>query len=190
MKTRTYEALLVLQLNATAIKYCEDYWKCMHYRLYTSLNKSECLFTKKFGSGELHSTNHSFVIKEIRRAYDTDGCAWWVFLDFLKVFYTVNLKISNKMKYRGIWGTTSDWFKSYVANRMLQTSIEGVTSTQLPITYGVPQWSFFCPFFFLIFNHNKAIKHSIIHDFTDDTLQTHFTVTSRLKNPPVLKFWP
>lgn len=89
------------------------------------------------------------------------------------------------MKYRGIWGTTSDWFKSYVANRMLQTSIEGVTSTQLPITYGVPQWSFCCPFFFLIFNRNKAIKHSIIHDFTDDTLQTHFTVTSRLKNPPV-----
>ena len=36
-----------------------------------------------------------------------------------------------KMEYHGTRGLTSDWFKSYLANRLQQTTIQEITSSQL-----------------------------------------------------------
>lgn len=72
---------------------------------------------------------------------------------------------------------------------MRHTSTEEVTSSQIPMAYGVPQGSVFWRVFLLIImnDHNETIKKSIIGYFTDDTLETYFTVTSHLKTNQYLK---
>ena len=141
--------------------------QCIHRRLYKFLNKGNRLSAKQFGFRNIHSTNHALIriTEEIRRALDNDEFACGLFLDFQKAFDTVNHKILlTKMEYNGIRGITSDWFKSYLANRQQQTTIQKITSSQLEISYGVPQGSVFEQLLFQIYvnDFNKAIEHPII----------------------------
>ena len=125
----------------------------MHGRLYKFLNKTNRLYAKQFGFRNIHSTNHALIsiTEEIRRALDHDEFACGVFLDFQEAFDTVNHKILlTKMEYHGIRGLASDWFKSYLTNRVQQTSIQEITSPQLEIIYGIPQGSLLGPLLFLI----------------------------------------
>ena len=92
----------------------------------------------------LFSTNHALIsiTEEIRRTLDNDEFTCGVFLDFQKAFDMANHTILlTKLEYHGIRGHGSDWFKSYLANRLQQTSFQKTTSSQLEITYGVPQRS-------------------------------------------------
>ena len=75
------------------------------------------------------------------------------------------------MEYYGIRGITSDLFRSYLPNRMQQTSIEEVSYSQQQIAYGMPHGLVVRPFLFLIFINelNKAVKHSIFRHFPDET---------------------
>ena len=68
--------------------------KLLHKRLYSFLDPSKCLFDSKFGCRP-HSTNHPLITitKHIRSALDKNKFAYGVFLDFLKVFDTVNYGI-------------------------------------------------------------------------------------------------
>ena len=148
--------------------------QCMHGKLCKFLNKINHLYAKQFGFRNTLSTNHALIsiTEEIKRALDNDEFSCGVFLGFQKAFDTINHKILlTKLEYHGIRGLGSDWFKSFLANRLQQTSIQEKTSSQLKITYGVPQDSVLGSFLFLIYINdlNKAIEHSIIYHFADDT---------------------
>ena len=54
------------------------------------------------------------------------------------------------MEYHGIRGLVPNWFKSYLTNRLQQTSIQEITSPQLERTYGIPQGSHLGPLLFLL----------------------------------------
>ena len=125
--------------------------QCIHGRVYKFLYKTYRLYAKQFGFRNTHSTNHVLIsiTEQIRRALDNDEFACGVFLDFQKALDTVNHKILlTKMEYHGIKGLASDWFKSYLANRLQQRSIQEITSSQLEITYGVPKGSVLGPLLF------------------------------------------
>ena len=146
----------------------------MHGRLCKFLNKTNHLYAKQFGFRNTLSTNHALIsiTEEIKGALDNDEFSCGVFLGFQKAFDTINHRILlTKLEYHGIRGLGSDWFKSFLANRLQQTSIQEKTSSQLEITYGVLQDSVLGSFLFLIYINdlNKAIEHSIIYHFADDT---------------------
>ena len=63
-----------------------------------------------------------------------------------------------------------DLFKSYLTNRKSHTIINGVKSSILSITHGVPQGSVLGPLLFLVYidDLNHVVKHSTVRHFADD----------------------
>ena len=66
---------------------------------------------------------------------------------------------------------THDWLNSYLTNRSQFVSILGHESATLPQPHGVPQGSVLGPLLFLIYINDlhRAIKHSRVYHFADDT---------------------
>ena len=89
-----------------------------------------------------------------------------------KAFDTVNHSILiNKLNHYGIRGVRNDWFRSYLFNRSQYVSIDGFDSDTIEVRHGVPQGSVLGPLLFLLYINDlhKAIKHSSVYHFADDT---------------------
>ena len=100
------------------------------------------LCKKQFGFR--HSTTHALLelTKKIRLANDNEKYSCGVFLDLQKVFTTVNHNILlKKLEIYGTRGIKNKWFQSFLKDRKQYTTIQGITSDQNSIDYGVPQGS-------------------------------------------------
>ena len=110
------------------------------------------------------------------------------FLDFQRAFDTVNHKISiGKLNHHRVRELSLDWFKLYLTNRQQNTSIKGIFSDSLKVSYGEPQVSILGPLLFLIYNNdlNNAIAHSMVQHFADNTNITfsHKSLSHKFINP-------
>ena len=73
-------------------------------------------------------------------------------IDLKKAFDTVDTDILiSKLECAGIRNNTLRWCKSYRSNRSQRTIANGNTSSNLPITCGVPEGSVLGALFFLVF---------------------------------------
>ena len=73
--------------------------------------------SRQFGFRNKHSRTHALtdLIQTIRKAIDDDEFACGVFLDFKKVFDTVNHEILlKKLEHYKVRGHTLKWFTSYL----------------------------------------------------------------------------
>ena len=93
-------------------------------------------------------------------------------MDLSKAFDTLDHNILlNKLQHYGIRGIALDWFRNYLTDRTQYVSIDGVNSTQLHVSCGVPQGSILGPLLFLIYINDLATvsKTAITILFADDT---------------------
>ena len=101
--------------------------KIVHDQLYIYLENNNIFCKYQFGFRTNHLTNHALteIIKRIRNACDKGLYTCGVYLDLQKAFDTVNQNILlAKLKHYGIKGTSFDWFKSFICDRVQYTSID------------------------------------------------------------------
>ena len=81
------------------------------------------------------------------------------YIDFKKAFDTVNHTILfKKNSHFGLSQGIADWIGSYISNRMQCCTVNGLTSSILPIKCGVLQGSILDPMFFLLYINDLSDK--------------------------------
>ena len=148
--------------------------KAVFIQLYDYINENELFYKSQYGFRTLHSTETAsleitdIITKELDRGKLPIG----IFLDLSKAFDTLDHNILlKKLKHYGIRDTELKWFKSYLTNRTQYVSFDGIHSSMLPITTGVPQGSILGPLLFIIYMNDihRACKHFHPILFADDT---------------------
>ena len=93
-----------------------------------------------------------------------------ILLDFSKAFNKVNhLKLLYKLQLHGVQGKTLGWIESFLIGRTQCVVLDGDTSTELPVSSGVPQGSVLGPILFLYINDLPDKIQSNVRLFADDT---------------------
>ena len=101
--------------------------KIIRDTLHMCLENNNVFYKYPFEFRENNSTNQALteITEQIRNACDKGLYTCGVCLDLQKAFDTVNQNILlAKLKHYGIKGTSFDWFKSFICDRVQYTSID------------------------------------------------------------------
>ena len=145
----------------------------IHSQMDSYLENNNLLTVAQNGFRTKHSTIQTIFdyLSELTEAYNNNLDTIAVYIDFKKAFDTVNHKILlDKLKTFNFDDSTSKLLKSYLTNRLQSTFINGSTSEEGLITYGVPQGSVLGPKLFLMFINDltTCIKNCKYFLYADD----------------------
>lgn len=149
--------------------------RVMKVRLLKYLESHSYFYSGQYGFRPDTSTTSAAVdlTVALQGALDDHMLAAAVFIDLKKAFDTVDHKILlQKLENAGIRGFALEWFRSYLNSRTQFIEINGIRSSCLPISYGVPQGSILGPLLFLIYINDIGTLELAgkISLFADDTV--------------------
>ena len=140
--------------------------RIVHNRLSSFLEENNILDPNQGGFRKGHSTVNTIskltndIFEGINKGDLTTSC----FIDMAKAFDTVNhVILCKKLAKLGIKGNIFKWIQNYLSDRKQCTFANGMVSSLLDITCGVPQGSILGPLFFIIYvNDMKHVLKTVI----------------------------
>ena len=139
-----------------------------HVDLHKLLSNNQWGFNKGRSTEELLLQ----LTEKWKNAMDKGLIVGAIFLDFQKAFDSVSHDIlSQKLKAVGICGDLYSWIVSYLRKRKQYTEINGKSSVEEEVLFGIPQGSLLGPKLYTILVNDlpEAITEGEVTLFADDT---------------------
>ena len=122
----------------------------------------------------------------VSAAIDSKKHVIGIFIDLQKAFDTIDHSILlQKLYHYGFRGQVLSWLKSYLSDRQQYVLYNNVSSSNKPITCGVPQGSIRGPLLFILYINDIISSSNLLYYilFADDTnlLYSHANILELIK---------
>ena len=142
-------------------------------KLTQHLNQNNVLYDLHYGFRERRSCETQLIqlVVDLGRKLVTGKQVDLILLDFSKAFDKVSHpKLLFKLSQHGVKGNTLNWIRAFLVGRTQAVVLEGESSSEVPVTSGVPQGSVLGPLLFLLYiNELPQNIQAQVRLFADDT---------------------
>ena len=135
----------------------------IYHNIMNHLNNNNILIENQHGFRANHScvTQLLTLTEDISYSLDHRKQVDVILLDFAKAFDTVpHQRLLTKLHFYGIQNDTYSWIKAWLSNRTQQILLDGITSSSVAVTSGVPQGTVLGLLMFLLYI-NDIHQHKV-----------------------------